>query len=359
MQVKNSSGILFATATTSRNPPQAELVLIAKAKFDLVHGAAMTLVEGIPELAQGPLTGAVFADEDAERSGQLLVPNDFAEFKPHGEVLLTGCCHSYHERWVSELAVKLTVGRWSKSLMVYGNRNRGGRLEGESKPERFKRMPLDYSHAFGGEGYPLNPVGKGNSHDQNRGDDLPNVVNPTDKADPPAPASFAPLNIAWPQRQARRGVLYGDDYLENRFPYYAEDFDWRYFMAAPSDQWIERYWRGDEKVTLCGLNPQHAEFETQLPGMRLRAFVKDDRDNFREVVMILDTVLFDTDAQTATLTWRGLTPVRKRLATDVRTILVGAGGVGAAAWRRGGLPGSSSKPSKPIRWSWTSTCRRK
>ena len=42
------------------------------------------------------------------------------------------------------------------------------------------------------------------------------------------PASFAPLSPTWAQRAPRLGEKYDDDYLDNRFPYYPVDFDWRY-----------------------------------------------------------------------------------------------------------------------------------
>ncbi|MEM9696830.1 MAG: pentapeptide repeat-containing protein, partial [Myxococcota bacterium] len=109
--------------------------------------------------------------------------------------------------------------------------------------------------------------------------------------------------------------------LENRFPYYAEDFDWRHFQAAPADQWIKGFWKGDESLVLTNLHPEHPVLEMQLPGLRIRAFVNDDRAAFREVEMMLDTIFIHGDESYVTLTWRGLTPVRKRLATDVKSVL--------------------------------------
>lgn len=309
METKNTAGILFATTVTSRMPPVPDLVLVAKAKLDLVPGGTMTLVEGIPQLVQGPLNHDVYREDDEERSGEVLSASDFAEQKPHGELVLTGACHAPRGRMVQNLAVKVAVGRWSKALEVVGDRRRA-----RDEPARFSSMPLDYAHAYGGPNLGENPVGKG--HDDKA---LPNVIDPRA---PSAVASFAPLNPGWPQRKARVGTRYDEAYLEKRFPFYPEDFDWRFFQAAPADQWIDGYWRGDEKLTLHHLHPEHPVLETELPGWRVRAFVHDDRDSFREVAMHLDTIAVDTDSATATLTWRGLTPIRKLVATDVRTVLV-------------------------------------
>ena len=294
MHTKNSSAILLAAITTSRRPPQPELVVIAKGKFDLVAGGPMTLVEGIPQLVQGPLGHDVFAEDDDERSGALLVASDFAEFKPHGEVIVSGTCHAPRGRMVRELAVRASVGRWSKQLKVV------------STSAAFHTMPLDYAHA---RRTPENPVGA----------DEPNVIDP---ADPKKAASFAPLNPAWPTRQARVGKRYDGDYLDTRFPYYPADFDWRFFQATPSDQWIDGSFRGDEQVTLENLDAEHEHLETQLPGLRIRAFVNDDQQRMREVPMALDTILIDTTTRTATLTWRGLTEARKQLANDVTSLLL-------------------------------------
>jgi len=310
MQVKNDSHVLFATATTSRYPPAPELVCIARGKFDLRHGDAMTLVEGMPELVQGTLRNDVYADEDEERAGALLVPSDFAEFKPHGEVMLTGSCHSPRGKPTRELGVRLKVGRFQRALLVRGDGTR-------TETQTFVSMPLDHAHAYGGEGFPLNPVGKGHG-----GDLRPNIVEPSAPSDAHRPACFGPINPTWPQRAGRLGSKYDASYFEKRFPFYPEDFDWRYFQAAPPAQWVEGFWRGDEQVVLEHLHPQHTRFETKLPGLRIRVFVKDDRGEVREAKMVLDTILIDTDTSTAFLTWRGHTPVRKALATDVQTVLV-------------------------------------
>jgi len=312
MRIKNDSRILFATATTSRRPPAPELVCIAKGKFDLQQNDTMTLVEGLRELAQGPFQHDVYADDDDERAGALLTPSDFAEFKPHGEVMLTGSCQSPRGRSVQELGVRLRVGRLHRALLV-----RGDRSDGRAEPKPFVSMPLDHAHAYGGEGFSPNPVGKGHG-----GDALPNVVEPDDASEPPRPACFAPINPSWPQRAGRVGSKYDERYFEERFPFYPEDFDWRYFQAAPPAQWLEGFWRGDEQVVLEHLHPAHPRFETKLPGLRVRVFVKDDRGDVREAKMVLDTIVINTDASTAVLTWRGHTSIRKALATDVRTVLV-------------------------------------
>jgi uncharacterized protein YjbI with pentapeptide repeats len=120
-----------------------------------------------------------------------------------------------------------------------------------------------------------------------------------------------PLSALWAPRRQKVGAKYGLAWVEDRFPFYAEDFDWSYFNAAPEDQQLPGYLRGDEDVVFQHLHPDAPTWSLQLPGLRVRAFVKDDQDVLRDVPMVLDTLYADLDAGRLYLTWRGLTPVRE------------------------------------------------
>src|SRR5262249_10610796 len=111
---------------------------------------------------------------------------------------------------------------------------------------------------------------------------------------------------------------------EKRAPYYAEDFDWTYFHAAPPDQQIKGYLRGDEEIVFQGLHPEAPSFGARLPGLRVRAFVKDARGRFREAAMSLDTLFADLDAGALFLTWRGIDAVAEDDLSDVAVVHVAA-----------------------------------
>src|SRR5262249_31338008 len=69
-------------------------------------------------------------------------------------------------------------------------------------------------------------------------------------------------------------------------------------------------------------HPDAPVLSGRLPGLRIRAFVKDTSQQFREVVMRLDTLFADLDRGRVYLTWRGLDAVKTDDLVDVQTVLV-------------------------------------
>ncbi len=324
MRTKNTTDLLFGAKVTSRRPPRPEMTLLVRGTFALRHGAVAAPLEGIPQIAQGPLQAETFRDGDDERIGDCLYPGDFADFKPRADVLLVGRCHAPGNRLVREQDVRFSVGSWSKMLRVTGRRVWTEQVLGPaaSEPQPFVEMPLDWTGAFGGPGYTKNPAGKGLGPGE-----LPTIEDPRSlvrsRDDRPEPAGFGPVNPAWPQRAGKMGKEYGASYRKTRAPYFAEDFDWSFFNAAPADQQLP-YLRGDEELSFQGLHPVHDLYTSRLPGLRVRAFVKDRDGLFREVKLVLDTLLADLDQERIVLTWRGLTEVREDDLSDVTFALVAA-----------------------------------
>ncbi|HZF50307.1 MAG TPA: DUF2169 domain-containing protein [Polyangiaceae bacterium] len=321
MRTKNLTPFPLGTKLTSTRPPQPEMVIVVRGRFDLVPEGAVTPVKGdVDAIAQGPLSGDRFAEADEERTGELLYPSDFADAKLRAEVMLRGSCHTPGGWPRGECPVSLKVGAWSKTLAVFGPRSWQDGLAGASprEPSSFTVMPLRWARAFGGTGE--NPVGV--SLD---GDLLPNIELPgrriERRGDRPPPAGFGPINPAWAPRAGKVGVRYGASYA-GRTPFYAEDFDWTHFQAAPADQQLDGFFAGDEEVVLTNLHPDHAVLRTRLPGLRVRCFVNDIAKAFREVRLLLDTLFIEADAGQILLTWRGRTPVADTELEDVTTVLV-------------------------------------
>ena len=323
MKVKNLTPFPFGTKVTSRRPPRPEMTLILRACYVLAPGKPLAPPEGNKLVAQGSMTADTYRDEDVERAGECLYPGDFADWKPNAEVMLRGTCHTPHAKPLDVCPVRFSVGTRSKTLRVVGRRmwTDDARDAAMSKPVPFTKMPVDYAHAYGGAGYAANPAGTGVSARE-----LPNVEHAgkviQKRRDDPGPAGFGPLNPAWPQRAPKVGKKYDARWKKDRFPYYAEDFDWTYFNAAPADQQLEGYLRGNEKMSFQNLHPDEAVFETSLPGIRVRAFVKDFEQRFREVPMRLDTLFADLDAGKLYLTWRGLDAIQTDDMKDVLWALV-------------------------------------
>lgn len=323
MKVKNLTRFPFGAKVTSRRPPQVEMTLVVRGAFVLAPGQPLVPC-GEPGdlLAQGAMSAERYREDDEERTGEILCPNDFADYKLKADLLLRGTCHPPGGKPVAECPVAFGVGAFEKTLRVVGRRAWSDGLGGAviSDPLPFTKMPLDYSHAFGGPGYTKNPGGKG------LGAELPNIEDPRalvrSRKDRPEPAGFGPISAEWPQRREKRGKDYGDKWKKTRAPFYSEDFDWTYFNCAPPDQQLEGYLRGDEEIRLHNVHPRAQVISGRLPGIRLRAFVKDTSQSFREVLLRLDTLLADVDDGKLYLTWRGLDAVQTDDLADVQTVLI-------------------------------------
>lgn len=317
MQIKNATPFAYGTIRTYRRPPQPELVLVVRGKFIIQPSGVVTLPEGLPLDVQGQVTGDRFNDDDDDQAGELLHASDLADFKLNAEVLLRGTCHVPNGQAAPECPVRFAVAQWSKILRVVGPRVWVG--DRPTEPVAFTKMALGYANAFGGPGYALNPIGKGLGTEE-----LPNVEHPrealTHRNERPRPAGFGPLSPTWPQRKSKMGTT-PSDLGGKGASFHNKDFDWKFFQAAPDDQQLTGYLRGDEELTFQNLHPSIQVLTTRLPGTRVRAFVKDTGQRFREVRMNLDTVYVNLDDNAVYLTWRGLDAVEDHDLLDVKSVL--------------------------------------
>ena len=320
MHHKNLTPFYWGPVVTSRVARQMEMALCVRAVFRLVPGAPLTPIED--PIEQGFMSGDRFDDADIERTGLLRYASDFAHFKPNADVYLKAHAYAPGGRATS-CPVRFQVGEWSKTLMVHGARTwRPGVLLGAaaSDPAPFAKLPLGWESAFGGEGFAQNPAGKG------LGDELPHLEDPKrplqGRRDRPQPVSFAPVSPNWPQRVKKRGKKYGASWRKKRAPWFSEDFDWSYFNAAPEDQQLPGYLRGDEVVVFQNMHPTTPTWETRLPGLRIRAITRDVDGVMRDVRFELDTLYADLDEGRLYLTWRGHVPVTQLDLTDVEGVLI-------------------------------------
>ncbi|MEZ6037392.1 MAG: DUF2169 domain-containing protein [Planctomycetota bacterium] len=319
---KNLTPYYWGPKVTSRKPPQMELAVCVRGVFRLAPGEPVVPIED--PIEQGFMSGDTYADDDLEQLGPLQHANDFADYKLHGEVLLKGSAHPPGGP-ATECTVRFAVGDWSKSLHVVGPRayKPGLLLGGKAgEPQPFASMPLTWQNAYGGEGYADNPVGRGF-----QGETLPTVQlpgKPVQKvgARSVTPATFLPISPQWPQRRGKRGRNYGDKWKRTRAPWYADDFDWTYFQSAPADQQLAGYLRGDEALSFDNLHPDAPSWQTRLPGVRIRVFVKTADGIVHEPEMALDTLLADLDDGKLCLLWRGLAPITQLDMSDVVAVLI-------------------------------------
>ncbi|HXX95311.1 MAG TPA: DUF2169 domain-containing protein [Planctomycetota bacterium] len=318
MKYVNATPFPVAVLPGKVRPPEWSATLIVKGSFALKPGApAQPLAKPVDFM------GDVHRDEDPAQDCSY--DSDFAPWKQNADVLLVGSCHAPGGKPTTACRVDFGVGSWAKSLAVIGNRQWKKTLlvSSPSDPEPFTRIPLTYGNAYGGDGFAKNPAGRGFEKFF-----LPNLEplegRITSPGDRPDPAGFGPLSRTWPQR-ARKLGSYRGKYLKERWPHFPQDFDFTYFNAAPEDQQLRKYLKGDEELRFENLHPKVALYRSALPGLRFRAFLSEKLKagpRFREVPLNLDTLYVDMDQELLVLVWRGLATVQSEDLTEIEHAVV-------------------------------------
>ncbi|HEX4128605.1 MAG TPA: DUF2169 domain-containing protein [Pirellulales bacterium] len=337
---KFQAGYTMFTAADGRE----SIVVVAKATFAIPRQATDE-----PRLAaeQVPL---VMCDEFTGEPG-FSAPRyeiDFAPRKPRCDVLLVGSAYAPGGRATDRVTVKLQVGTVTKSFDVVGKRvYRLGivRLSG-SAIEPFTVMPISYDNAYGGvdrtnpepakhRWFPSNHAGVGYHPGANpnavEGLPLPNTEetgNPVTSANGNyRPMALGPVGRAWEQRIKYAGA-YDRRWLDEKFPFLPDDFDDRYFQAAPEDQQTDPL-RGGEEVALANLTPQgHTAF--RLPKqLGLPVLFVPRSGDVSEQIAVADTLLIEPDEQRFMICWRTSIGVRRTI-REITEIIVGQS---AARWR--------------------------
>ncbi|ELY3838105.1 DUF2169 domain-containing protein [Cronobacter turicensis] len=277
------------------------------------------------------------AASELQTSGGVI---DMAIPKVRAEFLATGHAYTHHQQEKTACAVRIDVENLSKSLAVFGDRYwAGSRM---TLPRPFDEMRLDWSRAYGGEGYEENPHGVGFRPEIHQGHEfrrLPNIepfegrmISPKQK---PEPANFGPLDILWPRRFSRMGKKYDASWLQNDFPGFAKDIDWKVFNAASPDQW----WQDRDslppqaKWRIWNMHPEKPLQEGTLPPWQARCFINRQRGDdtlFEEVALRATTVWFFPHLEQMMLIWQGHIRINEDDAADVLQLLPAMEKVGAS-----------------------------
>ncbi|MEZ4329825.1 MAG: DUF2169 domain-containing protein [Polyangiales bacterium] len=291
-------------------PPTPAVTVVVKATMDIPATGECTLAE-----VQALPTGDVHHEGDAERT--VWYPSDFAPVKSRAEWTLMGSCHAPNGSPTQAVWAAAQVGPLYKRMVVVGDREyEPGIFGGITIPKKFTTMPLCWERSFGGAKHKKNPAGCGIDKREQDGRAvvaLPNIEKPdaliSGRRDRPEPFGMFPVPIMWPERLKKAGT-YGRRWLNMRYPYLAEDIDWTFFNAAPADQQLQGFFRGDEAIALLNLHPQHGSVDARLPGLRpvvcLRAGLSG---RLRQLAPQLDTIVIDADAGQLHCVWRAVTEV--------------------------------------------------
>lgn len=253
------------------------------------------------------------------------------------EFLVSGAAHVPGGEMRAGCLARVRLGANEKLLHVYGDRQW---INGSpSDPLPFSSMPLDWAHAFGGEGFANNPDGKGFrpiQADSGLIHRLPNIVHPSHRFispdQPVEPAAFCPVDFTNPQRFSKAGT-HDDAWLKQDFPGFARDMDWTMFNLAQPDQWFDEPLRGDEVYLLENMNPSKPLLEGALPGLAARCFVNrrtDQGESFEEIGTRLATVWFFPHRERAILIYQGACRVQDEEGADILQLVVAAERLGEA-----------------------------
>ena len=112
---------------------------------------------------------------------------------------------------------------------------------------------------------------------------------------------------------------YDEKWRKERMPLVPADFDYRYNQAAPLDQIVPGYLKGDEQVKVAGLyEVENVAFE--LPGHAIVVTGNLMKDYFFGAA-VLDTLVIWSDVPKVNLVWRYLIRCRQK-AEELRRLSV-------------------------------------
>jgi hypothetical protein len=121
---------------------------------------------------------------------------------------------------------------------------------------------------------------------------------------------------------------YDQNWLDNVFPFLPQDFDERYYQAAPEDQQID-YPQGGEEVQLLNLSPDgRTRFLLPTVDVPMVFFRKQGEPEHKQAV--LDTIVIEPDLDRMLLTWRASVALRRNM-FEMTQVLVGS--MSRAWWR--------------------------
>jgi hypothetical protein len=269
-------------------------VAVVRATFDVDADGKCT-----PSEQQTPFVYADTHYGDPE-STSIRVETDFVPVKPKCEVLLDAVAMAPGRQPVEQIEVALFGPNLRKRAVVTGQRRwfRGGVGIQASRPTPFASMPLAWHLAFGGwdrtdpdpakhRSDAVNPIGSGYLVGQSNidGTPLPCIEDPESRVriwnDRAKPIGFGPVP-RFARERARYAGTYDKHWMEHVLPFLPQDFDDRYFQAAPQDQWIDQLAEG--MAFGCLSMSEGGKFKVTLPGMSVPVrFMFDDHTEHKFV----------------------------------------------------------------------------
>lgn len=256
---------------------------------------------------------------------------DAGMVKSRGEFLVTGSAFTANAAPAATIDARVRIGQLDKSLRVSSARVWQGNIA--TKPALITETPITWQNAFGGVNFARNPLGIGFEpvidDEGNKVYPLPRIENPDQLVlstlDRPEPASFGPVDIAWPQRQKKAGT-YDKKWLKELYPGLAKDIDMSFFNVASDDQQQPEYFQSNEEFEIHGMHPTKSTLQGTLPGINARCFVSlvDNDQSLSEISMNLTTVWFFPKHERFLIVHHGSHRIKTSDGTDIGNLVVAA-----------------------------------
>jgi uncharacterized protein YjbI with pentapeptide repeats len=260
-------------------------------------------------------------------------PIDTGLPKPAAEFLVTGSAFAPGGVPARAVTVSARLGGVTRRVGVVGDHHLQDGVP--TAPAPFTEMPLGWERAYGGPSFAENPLGRGIAEMPLPGVGfrvaLPNIVNPPGSAPrgAPHPVNLGAMDIAWPQR-ARFAGTHDQHWLEEDFPGFPRDVDFRMAMAAQPEQRFPGFLVGDEDYAIANMHPQDAEITGRLPGLLPRILVqRRGSEAFEDVPLHLTTVWFFPAQKRLVMVHHGRVRTEEEDARDLTALLMGAERIGA------------------------------
>lgn len=327
LQIVNPSSCECALGLFSDVVGRDCVAVVAKATFRIPSDqrrATELNAEQLPILFEEEFFG------DANNSS-VRYPADIVLGKARTDIILIGQAYAPRKIPVTEMYVSMRVGPVQRTLRIVGDRQwakkSGGFGYAATPASPFTAMPIIYERAFGGRDethddsskhsfHASNPVGQGFRLNPSAVDGalLPNLEDAaqpiTDWRDRPPGAGFGAIASSWEPRQRYAGT-YDEQWKERKFPFLPDDFDIRFFNAAPLPQQVGGFLRGGELVELFGLSSTREVLRFNLPMVNIR-FAFRFEDCLVEKEARLWTVALEPDRDRLYLAWGASQPVGKQ-----------------------------------------------
>ncbi|MGL5009379.1 MAG: DUF2169 family type VI secretion system accessory protein [Paracoccaceae bacterium] len=252
--------------------------------------------------------------------------SDFVPWKPLSDVSADATAFAPGGQpmadWTVGLRVEDALGlAVEKKLRVTGPRNwvyeRAKGRKGAwrlAAPETALSVPLRYDLSFGGmvvdgkddadqpvwRAYEHNPIGTGWIEPDLTPTDQPVPAPQIEAQDDPVrsafsamePQGFGPIPPAWLPRRPLGGT-YDQAWLDEIWPNWAPDYDFRFHNAAHPDLQAPRHLEGPLRITLENLHPDLPQWQFTVPDQRLVALALQRDGSIHLLEMVRDLVFLD------------------------------------------------------------------